>query len=113
MNRPHSNERTTYADWKTCVDAAGLSDVHPTGIQRRESDAAYVERSYGSSCKEGLMITVEYPPGSSDPIHRHNAHAFVYVLRLKRDAGTGRKGSDTGTWSDLCDFAVKLRRLRL
>jgi quercetin dioxygenase-like cupin family protein len=30
--------------------------------------------------KEGLMITVEYPPGSSDPIHRHNAHAFVFVL---------------------------------
>lgn len=30
--------------------------------------------------KEGVMLTVEYPPGSSDPIHRHNAHAFVYVL---------------------------------
>ena len=30
--------------------------------------------------KEGLMITVEYPPGSVDPIHRHNAHAFIYVL---------------------------------
>jgi quercetin dioxygenase-like cupin family protein len=30
--------------------------------------------------KEGLMITVEYPPGWSDPIHRHNAQAFVYVL---------------------------------
>ncbi|HEV2729940.1 MAG TPA: cupin domain-containing protein [Terriglobales bacterium] len=30
--------------------------------------------------KEGLMITVDYPPGSVDPIHRHNAHAFVYVL---------------------------------
>jgi quercetin dioxygenase-like cupin family protein len=30
--------------------------------------------------KEAEMITVEYPPGSSDPIHRHNAHAFVYVL---------------------------------
>jgi len=30
--------------------------------------------------KEGLMITVEYPPGASDPVHRHNAHAFVYVL---------------------------------
>ena len=26
------------------------------------------------------MITVECPPGSSDPIHRHNADAFVYVL---------------------------------
>lgn len=30
--------------------------------------------------KEALMIIVEYPPGSVDPIHRHNAHAFVYVL---------------------------------
>jgi quercetin dioxygenase-like cupin family protein len=30
--------------------------------------------------KEGLMLFVEYPPGASDPIHRHNAHAFVYVL---------------------------------
>ena len=30
--------------------------------------------------KEGLMITVTYPPGSSDPVHRHNAHGFIYVL---------------------------------
>ncbi len=30
--------------------------------------------------KEGLMITVEYPPGSTDPVHRHNAHGFIYVL---------------------------------
>jgi len=30
--------------------------------------------------KEGLMILVDCPPGSSDPIHRHNANAFVYVL---------------------------------
>jgi quercetin dioxygenase-like cupin family protein len=30
--------------------------------------------------KEGVTLIVEYPPGSSDPIHRHNAHAFVYVL---------------------------------
>ena len=30
--------------------------------------------------KEGLMITVEYPPGSSDPVHRHNAHGFIYML---------------------------------
>ena len=26
------------------------------------------------------MITVEYPPGAVDPVHRHDAHAFVYVL---------------------------------
>jgi quercetin dioxygenase-like cupin family protein len=30
--------------------------------------------------KEAVMIKVEYPPGASDPIHRHNAQAFVYVL---------------------------------
>ena len=30
--------------------------------------------------KEVLMITVEYPPDAVDPIHRHNAHAFIYVL---------------------------------
>jgi quercetin dioxygenase-like cupin family protein len=30
--------------------------------------------------KEMLMITVTYPPGGADPIHRHDAHAFVYVL---------------------------------
>jgi len=30
--------------------------------------------------KELLMISVEYPPGASDPIHRHNAQALLYVL---------------------------------
>ena len=30
--------------------------------------------------KEGKMILVTYPPGSVDPVHRHQAHAFVYVL---------------------------------
>ena len=30
--------------------------------------------------KEGLMVIVEYPPGSADPIHRHNANGFIYVL---------------------------------
>jgi quercetin dioxygenase-like cupin family protein len=30
--------------------------------------------------KEVLMLTVEYAPGGVDPVHRHNAQAFVYVL---------------------------------
>ena len=30
--------------------------------------------------KELLMITVEHAPGGSSPIHRHNAHAMLYVL---------------------------------
>jgi quercetin dioxygenase-like cupin family protein len=30
--------------------------------------------------REVLMITVEHAPGGSSPVHRHNAHALVYVL---------------------------------
>ncbi|WP_160107755.1 cupin domain-containing protein [Pseudomonas izuensis] len=30
--------------------------------------------------KEVLMLTVEFPPGGADPVHRHNAHGFIYVL---------------------------------
>jgi quercetin dioxygenase-like cupin family protein len=31
--------------------------------------------------KEGTLITVVYPPGGSETIHRHNAQVFVYVLQ--------------------------------
>src|SRR6201993_1481703 len=30
--------------------------------------------------KEGLVLTVSSPPGGADEIHRHDAHAFVFVL---------------------------------
>ena len=30
--------------------------------------------------KETLMLTVDYPPGAVDPVHRHHAHSFIYVL---------------------------------
>ncbi|PRG94741.1 cupin [Burkholderia multivorans] len=30
--------------------------------------------------KEAEMVSVEYPPGAVDPVHRHYAHAFVYVV---------------------------------
>ena len=33
--------------------------------------------------KEGRMIEVSYPPGARDVVHRHDAHAFVYVLEGK------------------------------
>lgn len=31
--------------------------------------------------KEVQIIEVEYPPGGADPVHRHDAHGFVYVLK--------------------------------
>ena len=30
--------------------------------------------------REMLMILVEYAPGGTDRIHRHNAHGLIYVL---------------------------------
>lgn len=30
--------------------------------------------------KDALMLIVDYPPGAADPIHRHDAYGFVYVL---------------------------------
>ena len=30
--------------------------------------------------KESRMLEVSYPPGARDVVHRHDAHAFVYVL---------------------------------
>jgi quercetin dioxygenase-like cupin family protein len=30
--------------------------------------------------KEAQMLVVTYPPGATDAVHRHDAHAFVYVL---------------------------------
>jgi quercetin dioxygenase-like cupin family protein len=34
----------------------------------------------GMAGKEGVMVTVEYPPGAASAAHRHNANTFVYVL---------------------------------
>jgi hypothetical protein len=52
--------------------------------------------------KEGLMMIVDYPPGSVDPIHRHNAKC-VYLCAggLDRDASERRERGDFDTWSDL------------
>jgi quercetin dioxygenase-like cupin family protein len=51
------------------------------------------------SGKEGLMITVEYAPGGSNPVHRHNAHTFVYVLEgsvVMQVKGGKEVNADTG-----------------
>ncbi|VVE40132.1 cupin [Pandoraea eparura] len=45
--------------------------------------------------KEVQMIVVEYPPGAVDPVHRHDAQAFVYVL--EGSIVMGVKGGKTVT----------------
>ena len=46
--------------------------------------------------KELTMITVDYPPGGADPVHRHNASAFVFV--------TGRTISVPACFPSLLDM---------
>jgi uncharacterized protein YbjT (DUF2867 family)/quercetin dioxygenase-like cupin family protein len=64
---------------------AALSKVTVTTAAATESQEAKLTQLFSKdltdlSGKEGLMLMIEYPPGSSDPIHRHNAHGFIYVL---------------------------------
>ncbi|GAC1580274.1 MAG: cupin domain-containing protein [Sphingomicrobium sp.] len=63
-----------------CTMAGVIATQHATAA----GDAAVtplIEKSFNNlPGKEGLMILVEYPPGSVDPVHRHDAHGFIYVL---------------------------------
>src|SRR5437667_12267938 len=74
-----SNERLIY-DVHQINFGVGMSHVQHAGSAGGQGDELMSKGLTNLPGKEGLMITVEYPPGSSDPIHRHNAHAFVYVL---------------------------------
>ena len=59
-----------------------LACLMPTTLAAQEAKVAPLMSKDLTECpgKESVMITVEYPPGHSDEIHRHNAYAFVYVL---------------------------------
>ncbi|MBE7373914.1 cupin domain-containing protein [Pseudomonas lopnurensis] len=37
--------------------------------------------------KEAVAIEVTYPPGGKDPVHKHDAHGFVYVLEGSIEMG--------------------------
>ena len=39
--------------------------------------------------KEMLTLSVEYPPGAVEHVHRHDAYAFVYVLEGSIVEGSG------------------------
>ena len=65
-----------------CLTTGTLMAQQPAGSQAPQASVTPLTKKDLPEFpgKEVLMITVEYPPGSVDPIHRHNAHAFVYVL---------------------------------
>jgi quercetin dioxygenase-like cupin family protein len=64
-----------------CLMSFPLGSSHPQERAREAKVTPLFSKDLADfPGKEGLMITVEYPPGSTDPIHRHNAHGFIYVL---------------------------------
>jgi len=80
MNRTHARkERSIYEENKTHDGSAISLDRHSDGAKAKVTSLMSKELTEIPG-REVLMITVEYAPGGVDPIHRHNAHAFVYVL---------------------------------
>jgi quercetin dioxygenase-like cupin family protein len=59
---------------------AALASVPAEGADVKELFAIDLADYPG---KEGRMVEVSYPPGARDMVHRHDAHAFVYVLEGK------------------------------
>jgi quercetin dioxygenase-like cupin family protein len=77
---PLTNERLTMK--KTTISLLVLS-LMTNAVTAQEPDVVTVISKDLTDIhpnKEVLMITVEYPPGGSDPVHRHDAHGFIYVL---------------------------------
>jgi quercetin dioxygenase-like cupin family protein len=74
MYKKSTMKRTTISLLLLCLMTSAVTAQEPNVTPLMSKDL----REF--SGKEGLMMTVEYPPGGSDPVHVHNAYAFVYVL---------------------------------
>ena len=64
----------------TAPSAPSLSHGSDTLAQEATVRSLMSRDLAGDPAKELLMIAVEYPPGSVDPVHTHHAQALVYVL---------------------------------
>jgi quercetin dioxygenase-like cupin family protein len=76
---PPTNERstmkmTTVLLLLLCLMASPAMAQQPNVVTVMSKEVADI------SGKEVVMVTVEYPPGGSTPVHRHYADGFVYVL---------------------------------
>jgi quercetin dioxygenase-like cupin family protein len=74
MYKKSTMKRTTISFLLLCLMASAVTAQQPDVASLMSKDLTDIPG------KEVLMITVEYPPGGSDPVHRHYAHGFIYVL---------------------------------
>ncbi len=65
---------TTISLLLVCLMTGTAAAQEPNGVTLMSKDLK------DNPGKEVLMVTVEYPPGGSSPVHRHHAQAFVYAL---------------------------------
>ncbi|MBC9248447.1 cupin domain-containing protein [Paracoccus sp. 11-3] len=59
-----------------CLTAA----ISPALAQEPASVTQLLQQSLDLDGKEVVMLRVDYAPGGSDPVHRHDADVFVYIL---------------------------------
>jgi quercetin dioxygenase-like cupin family protein len=64
----------------TAPSAPSLSHGSDTLAQEATVRSLMSRDLAGDPGRELSMITIEYPPGSVDPVHTHHAQALVYVL---------------------------------
>ncbi len=57
-----------------CLITVPLSAQHPTVAPVMTKELPDIPG------KEVLLLSVEFAPGGADPVHRHDAHGFIYVL---------------------------------
>lgn len=58
-----------------------MAQTSVTPAMTQETITQLIEKDLaGPSGEQALMYTVDFPPGFSSPVHRHNAQVFVYVL---------------------------------
>ena len=74
MYKKSAIKRTTISLVLLCLMTSTAAAQQPNVVPLMSKDLT------GNPEKEVSMILVEYPPGGSSPVHRHNAQAFVYVL---------------------------------
>ena len=66
---------------KRLLLACGLiAAAGPSAAQSTKVDPVISRDLAGMAGKEGVLLVVEYAPGAVDPVHRHDANVFVYVL---------------------------------
>jgi quercetin dioxygenase-like cupin family protein len=80
------SEQPAAAVWRngmerTAPSAPSLSPSRDTLAAQEATVRSLMSKDLaGDPGRELSMITVEYPPGSMDPVHTHHAQALVYVL---------------------------------